>query len=199
LELPSWSELTRLAPMALIVALVCMMQTAAVVRSFPSDPAAPESVDRDFMAIGAGSILAAALGAFAVNSSPPRTAVVQESGGRSQAAGLLAVAVVAAGALLAAGLFAFVPVAALAGGVVFVGMRIFRFATMRLIYRRGGYEVLLVAVSAALVVLLPIETGITLSIVLSLVHGIYIVARPRCAVLTRVPGTTVWWVQPKGE
>ena len=32
--------LTRLLPLALIVAVVCMMQTAAVVQSFPSDVAA---------------------------------------------------------------------------------------------------------------------------------------------------------------
>jgi sulfate permease, SulP family len=46
---------------------------------------------------------------------------------------------------------------------------------------------------------LPIQTGVTMSIVLSLLHGIYIIARPDCAVLSRVPGTTVWWNLPRGE
>ena len=54
--------LTRLLPLALIVAVVCMMQTAAVVQSFPSDPSRPENISRDFAAVGAGSILAALLG-----------------------------------------------------------------------------------------------------------------------------------------
>jgi len=36
-------------------------------------------------------------------------------------------------------------------------------------------------------------------IVLSLLHSIYIIARPGCAVLARVPGTTVWWSLGKGE
>jgi sulfate permease, SulP family len=31
------------------------------------------------------------------------------------------------------------------------------------------------------------------------VHSIYIIARPHCAVLSRVPGTTVWWKEPAGE
>jgi MFS superfamily sulfate permease-like transporter len=139
------------------------------------------------------------LGGFAVDSSPPRTAIVYESGGRSQLAGLLAIALVAAIAVGAAGAFAVLPVAALSGVLVFIGMRIFRVSTMREIYRRGGYEILLVAASAALVVFLPIQTGVTMSILLSLVHGIYIVARPDCAVLSRVPGTTVWWDEPVGE
>jgi SulP family sulfate permease len=199
LVLPTWSEFTQLLPVSLIVALVCMMQTAAVVQSFPSKPGEQEDVSRDFGALGAGSILAAVLGAFAVNSSPPRTAVVHESGGRSQLASLLAIAIIVAIVLLAAGAFAVVPQAALSGVLVFIGMRIFRIATMREIYRRGGWEILLVVASAALVVLLPMETGVTMSIVLSLLHSIYIIARPGCAVLARVPGTTVWWNLEKGE
>ena len=61
------------------------------------------------------------------------------------------------------------------------------------IYRRGRREILLVAASAELVITLPIETGTLLAIVLSFVHSLYIVARPYCVELSRMPGTTVWW------
>ena len=199
LTIPDFQQLAHLLPLSLIVALVCIIQTAAVVQSFPGDADGGEDVNRDFAALGAGSVLAAALGAFAVNASPPRTAVVEESGGRSQLSSLLAIAIVAATVLLAATAFAFVPEAALGGVLLFIGVRIFRVATMRQIYRRGGLEILLVLASAALVVLLPIQTGITMSIVLSLLHGVYIIARPDCAVLSRVPGTTVWWNLPASE
>jgi MFS superfamily sulfate permease-like transporter len=199
LAFPSWGEFMRLLPLSLIVALVCMMQTAAVVQSFPAAPGRQESVSRDFAAVGVGSILAALFGAFAVNSSPPRTAIVAESGGRSQLAGLLAVAFVAVLALLAAGAFAFVPHAALSGVLVYIGTRIFRVRLMRLIYRQNRHEILLVGASAALVVILPIETGVSMSIVLSLLHSIYIIARPHCTELARVPNTTVWWTLGKGE
>ena len=199
LALPTWNEFNSLLPISLIVALICMMQTSAVVRSFPSDPNAQEDVSRDFAAIGAGSILGALLGAFAVDSSPPRTAVVYESGGRSQFASLLAIAIVAAIALLAAGAFAFVPEAALCGVLIFIGMRIFRISIMWQIYQKGGWEILLVAASAVLVVLFPIQIGVTMSIVLSLLHSIYIIARPDWALLSRVPGTTIWWNLSKGD
>jgi sulfate permease, SulP family len=199
LNVPNFQELVRLLPLSLIVALVCIIQTAAVVQSFPTDATGREDVNRDFAALGAGSVLAAALGAFAVNASPPRTAVVRESGGRSQLASLFAIAIVAATALLAAMAFAFVPEAALGGVLLFIGVRIFRVATMRQIYQQGGWEIWLVLVSAALVVFLPIQTGITMSIVLSLLHGMYIIARPDCAVLSRIPGTTVWWNLPAKE
>lgn len=196
---PDLRELTQLLPLTLIIALVCIIQTAAVAQAFPADADGRENVNRDFAAVGAGSILAAALGAFAVNASPPRTAVALESGGRSQLSSLLAIVLVAATVWLAAAAFAFVPEAALSGVLLFIGVRIFRLTTMKQIYRRGGWEILLVLASAALVVFLPIQTGVTMSIVLSLLQGIYIIARPECAVLSRVPGTTVWWNLPREE
>jgi SulP family sulfate permease len=195
LALPSWDDITQLLPAALIVALVCMMQTAAVVRSFPSDPGGNEDVSGDFAGVGAGCILAAFFGAFAVNSSPPRTAVVRESGGRSQLSGLFAIAIIAAIVLVASGAFKYVPEAALSGVLVFVAIRIFRVATMREIYRKGEWEILIVVGTAALVVFLPIETGVTMSIVLSLLHSVYVIARPDIAELSRMPGTTIWWAQ----
>lgn len=199
LALPGRGAFAQLLPLALMVALVCMMQTAAVVQSFPSDPSGDENVSRDFAAVGAGSILAALFGAFAVNASPPRTAIVSESGGHSQLASLFAVVFVAALVLLAAGAFAFVPHAALSGVLVFIAMRIFRIRQMRRIYNGNRWEILLVGASAALVVILPIETGVSMSIVLSLLHSIYIIARPHCTELARVPDTTVWWTYGKRE
>ncbi len=197
--LPGWRELTQLLPVSLTVALIGMMQTAAVARSFPSQPGALEDVSRDFAGVGAGSILAGLAGTFPVNASPPRTAVVAGSGGRSQLAGLFAVVIVAAIVLLASQAFAFVPQAALSGVLLFVASRIVRVGTMVRIYRDSGWEILLVAASTGLIVLLPIETGMTMSIVLSLLHSIYSIARPACAVLSPVPGTTVWWSLPQGE
>ncbi len=199
---PGIAEWSQLVPLALVVAMVCIMQTAAVASAFPSDPNEPDDTSRDFLGVGAGSILAGMVGAFAVDSSPPSTAIVRDSGGRSQIASLTAVALMIALALLASGAMAYVPRAALAGILVYIAIKIFRVGEMYNIWRRGGREILLVAASAALVVVLPIESGMLLAIVLSFVHSLYIVARPYCAELARVPGTTVWWppsAQEQGE
>src|SRR5207237_6554168 len=94
-------RLAGLVCLSLIISIVVMVQTAATTRSFPSDPDEPPDVDRDFIGVGAGSMLAGLVGAFPVNASPPRTAIVAESGGRSQVAALVAAAITVA--LLAAG------------------------------------------------------------------------------------------------
>jgi sulfate permease, SulP family len=190
---PGIAEWSQLVPLALVIAMVCIMQTAAVASAFPSDPNEPDDTSQDFLGVGAGSILSGMVGSFAVDSSPPSTAIVRDSGGRSQIASLTAVALMIALALLASGAMAYVPRAALAGILVYIAIKIFRVGEMISIWRRGGREILLVAASAALVVVLPIESGMLLAIVLSFVHSLYIVARPYCVELARVPGTTVWW------
>jgi MFS superfamily sulfate permease-like transporter len=192
-------DLESMLPLAFIVALVCIMQSAAVLRAYPSEAGGPRHVSRDFGGVGAGCVLAGLFGAFAVNASPPRTAVVAESGGHTQLAGMVAVVLAAALALFGGGVLAVVPQAALGGLLVSIGCRIFRLNEMMRIARTGGREILLVVISAASVVVLPIETGMLVSIVLSLLHSFTIIARPLCTELLRVPGTTVWWPPMEDE
>jgi SulP family sulfate permease len=191
-------DILQIAPLALIVALVCMMQTAAVLRAYPSHPEGPRHVARDFGGIGASCVLAGLIGGFAVNASPPRTAVVVSSGGGSQAVSLVAMALAAAVLFGGGGLIASVPHAALGGILIAIALRIFRLTEIVDIARRGGSEIWLVAASTLLVVGLPIESGMLASIVLSLLHSFFTVARPLCLELARAPGTTVWW-PPQGE
>jgi MFS superfamily sulfate permease-like transporter len=195
----SAAELEQLLPLALIVALVCMMQSAAVLRAYPSEQGGPRHVSRDFGGVGAGCLLAGLFGAFAVNASPPRTAVAAESGGHTQLAGVVAVVLAGALALFGGTILAIIPQAALGGLLVSVAIRIFRLREMARIARYGGSEILLVVASALLVILLPIESGMLAAIVLSLVHGFTIIARPRCVELLHVPGTTIWWPHTEAE
>src|SRR5262249_4885979 len=123
-------DLLRLLPLSITVALVCMMQTAAVVRSYPSDPDMPDNVSRDFAGVGVGNLLAGVVGAFPVDASPPNTATVAETGGRSQTAPLLAAAAIVLLAAFAGSAGAWVPTAALDAVLVYIAIRIFRLGDM---------------------------------------------------------------------
>ena len=183
----------RLVPLSLLIAIVVMVQTAATTRSFPSDPDKPADVDRDFLGAGAGSLLAGLFGAFPVNASPPRTGIVAETGGRSQLAGLFAAAIVLALLAFGATLLRHVPEAALGGVLLFVALRIIRFRQIVAIYRQSFGEFLLIVATAAAIIVLPIEQGVAVGIILSLLHGIWSTTRARLVEFERVPGTTIWW------
>jgi SulP family sulfate permease len=182
----------ELLPLATVIALVVMMQTAATTRSFP-DKNEPPDVDRDFIGAGAGSVLAGLFGAFPVNTSPPRTAIVAEVGGRSQISGLLAVAIVLALINFGTTLLAHVPDAALGGMLLFVAQRIFRLQTFVDVYRRAPGEFALILGTMVAIVVLPIQTGVVIGIFLSLFHGVFIITRARPIEFARVAGSTVWW------
>lgn len=183
----------RLVPLAFVISVVVMVQTAATTRSFPSDPDKPADVDRDFLGAGAGSILAGIFGAFPVNASPPRTGIVAETGGKSQIAGLAAAAIVFALLAFGTGLLKRVPDAALGGILLFVAMRIIRVKQIVTIYRQSFGEFLLILATAALIIVLPIQQGAALGIILSLLHGIWSTTRAKLVEFERVPDTTIWW------
>jgi SulP family sulfate permease len=209
LPMPALPELSpdrwlRLVPLAFVIAIVVMVQTAATTRSFLSDPKKPADVDRDFLGAGAGSVLAGIFGAFPVNASPPRTGIVAETGGRSQLAGLAAAAIVLALLAFGTGLLQHVPDAALGGILLFVALRIIRVKQIALIYRQSIWEFALILATAACIIALPIQQGAALGIILSLVHGIWSTTRAKLTTFERVPGTTIWWPasphpQMKGE
>lgn len=192
------AELAALAPLALVVATVCVLQTSVVVRSFPSDPDVPDDISSDFIAIGLGGMLAGLGGAFPVNSSPPRTAIVQASGGRSQLCGLVALAVLAVLVAFCSRATQDVPQAALAGILVVIGLRLVRLRDILRIARNSRREIQLVIAAALLVIVLPIATGMLLAIMLSLAHGVSLVMWPPATQLFQIRGSTVWW-PPSGE
>ncbi len=190
-------QVIRAVPLALVVAMVVMLQTAATTRSFVAPDEEPD-LDRDFLGVGAGCILSGLMGSFPVNSSPPRTAIVAETGGRSQIAGLLAAGLAVGLIAFGSRLLLYVPHAALAGVLLFIGGRIFRVRRMAAIYRRTPAEFALVVATLAAIVVLPIDDGVGIGMVLSLLHGVWTSNRATAIEFERVAGTSIWWAPRAG-
>ncbi len=183
----------RLLPSALAVALIVITQTSATTRSFAELGGFETDVDRDFIGVGAGSALAAFVGGFAVNASPPRSAVVTSSGGRSQVPGLAAAAIVVVLIVAAAGLLTDLPYATLGAVLIYVALRIFRVHDLHAIYGFDKVEFGVAVATLGTVVFFGVGPGILLAIMLSILYRTWRSARPRDALLGRVRGTTVWW------
>jgi sulfate permease, SulP family len=184
--------LIKLTGLALVIALVVMVQTAATTRAF-HDPDQDPDVDRDFVGVGAASVLAGLFGAVPVNASPPRTAAVSASGGRTQWAGLFAAGAVILLLAFGADLLARAPAAALAGILLYVAQRIFHIGEFVALIRHTRAEFALALATMLLIVLLPIQTGVAIGIFLSLAHGVYTITRARPIPFEQAPKSTVWW------
>jgi SulP family sulfate permease len=187
----SWSTLGSVAPIAAVVALVVVTQSAATTRAFADQGRYEVDVGRDFLGVGAGSIMAGLAGAFPVNASPPRTAAVAAASGRTQAAGLAAAAAIVL-LVPAAGLLKDLPLATLAGVLLFIATRIFHGRDLLAIARFDLFEFGLAVITLLTVAIVGVEQGIAVAVGLAILDRTRLSARPQLHVLGRIPGTTSW-------
>jgi sulfate permease, SulP family len=192
-------QLGQLVVTAVTVAFLCTVQTSATVRSSGSNSgngsgprAGPEDFNMDLAAVGAGSLLAGFAGSFAVDASPPRTAVVASAGGRTQVVSLAAAGAVVLVLAVATRLLKDLPEAALAAVLMFVATKLFRFGVVRSIFRFNVVEFVLAMITLVVVVFVGIEQGVVAAALLALAQRTRLAARPRDAVLGREPGTDHW-------
>jgi SulP family sulfate permease len=187
----SWSSLGSVLPIAAVVALVVITQSAATSRAFADRGGYEVDVGRDFVGVGAGSVLAGLIGSFPVDASPPRTAAVASAGGRTQLAGLGAAAAVAL-LIPAAGLLHDVPLVALSAVLIYIAVRIVPVGDLAAIFRFDKWEFGLAAVTLLTVALVGVEQGIGVAVGLAVLDRTRRSARPLLHVMGRIPDTTSW-------
>lgn len=190
----SLTEMTSLVPVAVPIFFVILAQTAATSRSFAVAGGYEVRVDRDFVAVGAASVLGGVMGAFAVDASPTRTGIVAASRGRSQIVNLVAAALVVAVLLVATGAIRDLPEATLGGILVAVGVKLVKWRDLAAVARYSRPEAAIALATLLVVAVIGIEQGIYLAIVLALLERTYLSARPHDAVLGRLPGAEGTWV-----
>jgi SulP family sulfate permease len=187
----SWSSISSILPLAGVVALVVVTQSAATTRAFGDQPGFEANVDRDFLGVGAGSVLAGVAGSFPVNASPPRTAAVATVGGRTQLAGLAAAAVVVV-LVPATALLKDVPLSALSAVLIFIAIHIFDARELAAVFRFDAWEFGLAIVTLLTVALVGVEQGMGVAVGLAVLDRARLSARPHAHILGRLPDTTSW-------
>ena len=187
----SLSTLGNLAPLAAVVALVVITQTAATTRAFAEEGGYDVDAGRDFLGVGAGSVVAGLVGSFPVNASPPRTGAVATAGGRTQA-GALGAALAVLLIIPVANVLRDVPLATLSAILIFVAIRLFDPGDLRAIARFDLFEFGLTSITLLTVVLVGVEQGIGVAVGLAILDRIRLSARPQLHVLGRVVGSTSW-------
>jgi sulfate permease, SulP family len=73
-----------------------------------------------------------------------------------------------------------------------------RVGVMQDVWRRSRAEFLLIFVTALAIVTFPIEQGVGVGVLLSVLHGVWTTTRARTVEFERIPGTSVWWPREKG-
>ncbi|MEM9643266.1 MAG: SulP family inorganic anion transporter [Pseudomonadota bacterium] len=164
-----------LLPTAFAMAIVVLAQSAATARAYAARNQETLNETRDLFALGLANLGAGFSGAFVVNGSPTKTAMVSAAGGQTQLSLLVMVGVVVMTLLFLTAPLSHLPLAVLSGVVFLIGVDLIDIRGLADIYktRRAEFWVALVTVGA--VVAFGVEHGIGLAVLLSIVshtrHG----------------------------
>lgn len=182
------ADLQALLGSAVAVTFVAYSEVALTGRAFAARTGEAIDPNREFLALGAANVAAGLAGGFALAASGTRSAILDSMHARTQLAGLVAAASTVVVVLLAPGLVALIPKAALAGIVVFAGMHLIRAGELRRLASFRSTELGLALAALGGVLLFDVLAGILIAAALSVADLFLRVARPPASVLGRVPG-----------
>ena len=180
----SYESIEAVATTVLIIATLCLAQTAATTRSAANLGGFETDVNADFRALGAANILSSLVGSFTINASPPSTTIIAESRAKSQLASLVA-SVMAVVVLIFSQIIENLPMATLSAVLIYIAIKIFRVDQMRatLQYSWKAFALMLIALLGT--VLVGIVAGVLFAVIVSFVYQASRTARPELLRLGR--------------
>ena len=180
-------DLAVLAPTA--VGLFCVGYADAVLtaRSFAGRHGQNVRANQELLAMGVANAAAGISQAFPIGASGSRTAVNDQSGGRTQVVGLIAALTVAVVLLFLTAPVEFLPNAVLGAVIVVAALGLIDLDAWRAIAAAGRAEVGIAAVTMFGVVVLGVLWGLGIAVAITIVHASARSSRPHDAVLGWVP------------
>ena len=180
------SDFVDLLLPAAAFSLVAFADLIATVRTFAEKHGYEVDANRELTAIGGGNLVGGLTGAFPVSSSNSRSAVNDSAGAKSQAAVLVAAAVVGLFLLFAMPLIEPLPTAALGVIIVVAAAGLINIHSIWRLRHVRPAEVALALVAFGGVLVFGVVGGVVVAIALSTGVFLYRAARPHDAVLGRV-------------
>ncbi len=169
---------------AVIIATLCLAQTAATSRSAANLGGFDTDINADFRALGVANVVSSFFGSFTINASPPSTTIIAESRAKSQLASLVASAM-AVVVLFFSQIIENLPMATLSAVLIYIAIRIFRVDQMRATqqYSWRAFGLMLVAMIGTVV--FGIVDGVLFAVMISFIYQASRTARPELLRLGR--------------
>ena len=180
-------DYAKMAGTAVSIFVVVLAQSAATSRAYAARFNEDFDENTDLVGLGLANVSAGLTGAFVVNGSPTKTAMVDTAGGRSQLAQLTTAAIVLIVLLFLTKPLSHMPNAVLAAVVFLIGVKLVDVRGMRKVLHSRPVEFGVAAITAAVVTLVGVEQGIIIAIVLSIVIHLRHSYRPSDRLLVQSP------------
>lgn len=179
-----WSALLPDVLSLTVLASLGSLMSASAIDQFPGFEKQQSDHDQELMAQGLANLASALFGGMPVMGAIVRSSVSIQAGSRTRAASVLHALLLLVVCLVAGALVARVPIAALAGILVVVGVRLLDFRGLRKLWEQERPQVAVVAVTAIVIASVDLLLGLGAGVLLSI--GLLLRARPRTELQTRI-------------
>ncbi len=197
-----WTGIDDVVPLlvaAVGITLVSLTDTIALSTSFNARRGERVKPNKEMIGIGSANVAAGFFRGFAISASSSRTAVAEQSGAKSQLAGIVGAAIVVLLLVFFNGLLADLPNSALAAVVIAAALSLADIALLTRVWKVRRSAVVLSLVASAGVIFLGVLEGIVVAIVLSILLFFQQNWWPHGEVLGRVPGRDGWHSDQGGD
>ncbi|WP_018716360.1 SulP family inorganic anion transporter [Arhodomonas aquaeolei] len=172
-------RLPQLVPGAAAIALLGLLEAAAIARALGRRSGQRIDADRECTGQGVSNLVGSFLGCLPGTGSFTRSAANQEAGARTSVAALVSAVTVAAVALAWPGLGQWLPLPAMAGVILVVAVRLVDVPAIREVLRAGRGEAAVLVATFLATVFLELAYAVLIGVVVSLFVYLAQAARPR--------------------
>ncbi len=184
----TWHDVGALVGPALGIALIAFADTGVLSRTLAARRGDVVDGSHEMAAIGVANVATGLTGGFPLSASSSRSAVAEQTHGRTQLVGLVGAVLVVTFVLVAPGVTAFLPASTLAAVVVVAAAGLVDVPGFVRLVRTSPVEGMLSLTALGGIVLVGVLRGIVVAVVLSFVAFVQQAWRPYRTELGRVPG-----------
>jgi SulP family sulfate permease len=167
--LPKFSLVLELLVPALSLALVGLVQGAAISYAVPNPDGNYPDASGDFRGQGVANIVSGLFQGMPVGGSMSATTIVTSAGARSRLANLIAGLTMAILILLVGGLVGGIAMPALAGLLMLIGYRTLKPENVRMVWKTGPTQATVMVTTFVLTLLIPLQYAVLVGVALSVV------------------------------
>ena len=185
----SWSDLNQLLPLALACFLLAAVETAAIGRMFSATHGYRLDANQEFLALGAGNLMAALGRGFPVSGGMSQSLVNEGTGARTPLSTALAAGVLLVVVCFFSHVLSALPQPVLAAIVLAAVAGLFKLSTLKQLWRDDRPEFFVAMGALVGVMSSGLLRGVLIGSVISLVQLLKRASKPHVAQLGRIPGT----------
>lgn len=174
----SLDTLGKLAPGALAIALLGLMEAVAIARSIAAHTHQPHDANREFVGQGLSNLAGSFFSSFASSGSFSRSAVNHRAGAQTPLAAVFSALAVLLVILFAAPLAAYLPIPAMAAVLVLVAMRLVAWHQIKVIFMASPVDAVVLTTTFAATLFVELTFAVYVGVMLSLVLHLNRISHP---------------------